>query len=303
LKGGDALVITYGAQGNAALLLNYGFCIPRNLEPDGSSNDVYELLLEPKACQGDERAAGTGTIAAVPLRTGPKSYSYGGLVRALEAVRSSASSFHSMVSNERDEPPGSFTARGIWISSGLDASSGLDLDDVTDSWDELGGGRGTSDSDSDDDFDHTGASNESGIDAETMLSEVDAFVSLQACLEAARSRYPGSDDETAPVRGRDFSADKKYYATLLIRSELRTLYFFHCATHQILRALTDRRVYQGHGAWGELYDRVRAILHRPPIRPIWVTDSDAQLIQVQVEELVQVYVKIRHPALGVQIRT
>ena len=66
---GESIRLTYGAKANAQLLLNYGFCIPQNIEPDGSSNDILEF-----------RAPGR----SVSLRAGPKSYSYGGFVAALE---------------------------------------------------------------------------------------------------------------------------------------------------------------------------------------------------------------------------
>eukprot|EP00980_Cylindrotheca_fusiformis_P029588 scaffold23542_cov147-Cylindrotheca_fusiformis.AAC.3 len=54
----EGLRLTYGAQGNAQLLLNYGFAIPKNLEPDGSSNDFVEF-----SCDGEN---------TVNLKTGPK---------------------------------------------------------------------------------------------------------------------------------------------------------------------------------------------------------------------------------------
>ena len=70
----DILRITYGAQSNGQLLVNYGFCIPDNLEPDGSSNNVYEFKPVPSS----------STI--ILLRMGPKSYTYGPLVQAVEAL-------------------------------------------------------------------------------------------------------------------------------------------------------------------------------------------------------------------------
>ena len=70
IKQHELLRLTYGARGNSQLLLNYGFSIARNWEPDGSSNDVLEFSLN-----GEDM---------VNLRAGPKSYSYGPLVKALE---------------------------------------------------------------------------------------------------------------------------------------------------------------------------------------------------------------------------
>lgn len=75
LKANDALCITYGAQSNGQLLLNYGFCIAANVEPDGSSNNVYEFV-----------AANDSDAKTILLRMGPKSYTYGPLVQVLEAL-------------------------------------------------------------------------------------------------------------------------------------------------------------------------------------------------------------------------
>ena len=64
---------TYGARGNGQLLINYGFCIPNNIEPDGSCNDVLDFHYE-----------GEDSSSMVELRLGPKSYTYGPFVKALE---------------------------------------------------------------------------------------------------------------------------------------------------------------------------------------------------------------------------
>ena len=69
---GDALCITYGAQSNGQLLLNYGFCVSPNVEPDGSSNDIYEFHVSPSEI--------------VVLRMGHRRYTYGPLVQVLEAL-------------------------------------------------------------------------------------------------------------------------------------------------------------------------------------------------------------------------
>jgi hypothetical protein len=73
----DTFRITYGAQSNGQLLLNYGFCLADNNEPDGSSNNVYEFCV-------DGTAGSASNI--IRLRLGPKSYTYGPLVQILEAV-------------------------------------------------------------------------------------------------------------------------------------------------------------------------------------------------------------------------
>lgn len=75
IKQSDTLRITYGAQSNARLLLNYGFCIANNIEPDGSSNDCLDLKIKTTA----------GKVVGVELRAGPKAHSFHGFVNALDA--------------------------------------------------------------------------------------------------------------------------------------------------------------------------------------------------------------------------
>lgn len=87
IAAGDALCITYGAQSNAQLLLNYGFCLENNVEPDGSSNNVYEFVVKSSNNHdGDDSNAKT-----IILRMGPKSYTYGPLLQVLEALGPAAS--------------------------------------------------------------------------------------------------------------------------------------------------------------------------------------------------------------------
>ena len=76
IKKDEGLRLTYGAQSNSQLLLNYGFTIPNNIEPDGSSNDFLEF-----SCEGSDQNQ-------IALRTGPKAYCYGGFVKALEQTES-----------------------------------------------------------------------------------------------------------------------------------------------------------------------------------------------------------------------
>lgn len=78
LSSGSTLRMTYGAKGNATLLGRYGFAILNNVEPDGSCNDLLEIEIKENEYH-------------VQLQRGPKSYSYGSFVRALELCRDSAS--------------------------------------------------------------------------------------------------------------------------------------------------------------------------------------------------------------------
>jgi hypothetical protein len=79
---GEPLIITYGARSNAILLCQYGFCLPNNIEPDGSSNDTYEWQW---TNDNNDDATTTTTSRSIFLRTGPKSYTYGPFVQVLAA--------------------------------------------------------------------------------------------------------------------------------------------------------------------------------------------------------------------------
>ena len=56
---GDPIRISYGARGNAELLLRYGFTIPDNTEPDGSSNDTRRIAVTTGGGSGST-AGGSG---------------------------------------------------------------------------------------------------------------------------------------------------------------------------------------------------------------------------------------------------
>ena len=100
LSTGQPLRLTYGAQGNQQLLVNYGFCIRDNVEPDGSSNDVLEFKLpagkktmKTRTVSRKRKITNDSTAptnqdqretTTVSLRMGPKSYTYGSFVKALE---------------------------------------------------------------------------------------------------------------------------------------------------------------------------------------------------------------------------
>jgi hypothetical protein len=100
VSAGTPLSLTYGAQSNAQLLLNYGFCLPDNVEPDGSSNNTYELYLPSDDSRkvtkndddDDDGYRNHRQDTPIILRLGPKSYTYGPLVQVLQALSPSSQS-------------------------------------------------------------------------------------------------------------------------------------------------------------------------------------------------------------------
>jgi hypothetical protein len=205
LPTGETLRLTYGAKGNAQLLLNYGFTIPNNLEPDGSSNDVLEFFV-PNVNNHNE-----GTV--VPWRTGDKSYTFECFTKALACFGS-----------EQQRPLGTKQAHDqddmeAFLNDDDDEDDGVDLYEG-EAYGELNSEMEASKCDG---------------------SEVDATVKgLAALCEAIHvvlGRYQPDSivekriDESTP-RSTDFSV-------LLIQSEKRTLKFYLLAARKIMARLQE----------------------------------------------------------------
>ena len=81
----ESIRITNGAKPNSVLLVNYGFTIPNNMEPDGSSNDVLEFFTPSSAQSTTTTNEQSDGPPITILRTGPPSYTYGCFTTALQA--------------------------------------------------------------------------------------------------------------------------------------------------------------------------------------------------------------------------
>jgi hypothetical protein len=203
---GETLRLTYGAKGNAQLLLNYGFTIPNNLEPDGSSNDVLEFKVS--------NAHDTKDANIVLLRTGDKSYTFGCLRKALACF-----------GTEQQDP--------IAENDNETADHDSDMEAFLNGVD-----------DEDEDFDVYELRGNGVIRSEVVAPEcddsrVDAIVeSLSAFCQAihgALGRYqPDEIVDNRLAAGRQTS---DYFAALLIQSEKRTLNFYLLAARKITAIL------------------------------------------------------------------
>ena len=91
---------TYGALGSAQLLVNYGFSLLYNVEPDGSGNDIRDLPLPSTHYKRTNLVYTPPKVA--PLQVGPKRYSLGPLTKSMDAFRAAA-----FAAWERSAPPGS----------------------------------------------------------------------------------------------------------------------------------------------------------------------------------------------------
>lgn len=191
LVGGDAVRDTYGAKGNPQLLSNYGFCIRDNLEPDGSSNDILEFELP-------------GELGSVDLRAGPKAYTYGGFVKAVEML-----------------------AAGV-ESKGR--SNDEECEDMQDDMDAFVDAMGEEEEEEDEEEEE-----EEG-DACSISAECKALKALESALEAAANRYS--------LRGQKLSQALKgspptVYGAIVVASEQRTIGLFLHAARMIQGALSQ----------------------------------------------------------------
>ena len=252
---GTILRDTYGARGNGQLLMNYGFCVPNNVEPDGSSNDVLDFHYNE---------------SVVELRFGPKAYSYGPFVKALELFYTPKSKkdtevFKAKGMNERDSYDEQEDDMEAFLNS---CENEEDEEENDDDWDDDEGG-----GDGDDNIDDPSGDN---TDLE---EELRAFEKFRMKLEEKKDRYSLKGDRLkAALQNMDSSS--KYFAAVLVSSEQRTLDFLVRVIDILCMQLSDqheKRLDDNHNG------------HHP--------HNNDQTLEKHATELVKAFVHIRHPNL------
>ena len=258
LSSGSTIHDTYGAKGNSQLLSRYGFSIPNNLEPDGSSNDLVELSLKDGG-------------PMVELRAGPKSYTYGKFARMLEMFQETDGSEEA--NNDEQEEV-----------SGMD-----DMEAFLNQCDEEEEG-GDGDADDFDMMMYGGINGEEGEDAEgegdeekELESECKALERLSEALAKARERYSLKGNELQEAFEND-DGSPKHFAAILIQSELRTIRLYQLAAMQILHRL--KSMVTG----SSLAAKDGEVIEDNDVDP-------DDLLLKQVDELVSAYATIRHGGL------
>jgi hypothetical protein len=251
LSPGERLKLTYGAQGNAQLLFNYGFCIPNNLEPDGSSNDVLEFLIHPSTV-GDD----SGTVGRpISLRTGPKAYSYGGFINALE----------------------------LFCEQGINDDQSAACDDESDDGFQCFLNQNENDTDLDE-FDTlytepAGKEEAEGsveVDrvGESRANEENALKCFRQELIRLSEGYSCKGDELRNALS--LIPCHCFYAAILCQSELRTIYFFLRAIEKVRDSLYPGRAPNKNHI------------------SVYTDENDLALIEEQTSELAKAYMAIRH---------
>ena len=197
IDAGGLLQITYGARGNGQLLLNYGFAIPNNLEPDNSSNDVLEF--------------GVGDSTVIELRTGPKSYTYGGFVKALESFYKTDNILEGGLDDEEEGEDD--------MEAFLD---GCDLQEEQDIYGDDGAGE---DDEGEDD-----------MGEEDTQNEIEALAAFRKALEGAIKVYKLQGDELRDALNLP-PGTPGYHAALVVQSEHRTINFFLRSIEKVVALL------------------------------------------------------------------
>jgi len=200
LEIGSLPSITYGAKGNAQLLLRYGFCLHSNTEPDGSANDVLEFRPKPDH-------------PIVELRIGPKSYTFGSLVKALELFHDSSSRQIPSLNNKNDD-----TDMEAYLHS-------CEVEDTTDF--NLYG---------EDEEDNHLYEDDMVLDDTTPEVECRILGDFVSALQKLESKYSLCEKELEDsLQNRESLS--RHYSALLVHSELQTIYFYTAAARSIIQRL------------------------------------------------------------------
>jgi hypothetical protein len=270
----ECIRLTYGAKSNDQLLLNYGFCIPRNIEPDGSSNDVLNFQI----LSDNNNSPGGGKIIA--LRAGPKSYSYGGFAATLEEFLNETDNNNTgMEDNNNEDVDHNDVSHE---EEDDDKPDDIDFEDFLNQCDNDNEGET---GDNDDFIDLYDVKTDERMDDSELLANSNPSIKKE--MEALKifkqnlikmsecyNSYKGTDIETLLSVKSGYPLTRMY-STILSLSELRTIYFF-------VRAI----------------DKVQQVLHPNANSTVCTMDiitdqEDLDMIEKQTTDLANAYMAIR----------
>jgi hypothetical protein len=286
----ESIRITYGAKPNSVLLVNYGFTIPNNMEPDGSSNDILEFYPPSSSSSNNgTKRCDTTTTPITILRTGPPSYTYGCFTTALQAF------FEAGVVNS--------TTPGQRYDGNDD-----DLEQFLDDCDEKENDDDDDDDENDDNNDEMYDDNDADIYLDTPPNDfIDNNSSLhnvsgeiQALQKFRKYLLELIDEYTLPkntimdwsnfITGEEkldscytYKQNRQIYAANLIYSEIRILQFYIWVSERLQHQLLLRQDTND--------ERLDSTLTQPMLK---LTNDDVQLLNRQVDDLISAYIKLRH---------
>ena len=269
---GESIRLTYGAKSNAQLLLNYGFCIPQNLEPDGSSNDNLEFRV-PSSLGGDNNDnSGDKKFSdkCISLRAGPKSYSYGGFAATLEEYFTKEKSAGILENGNEKNDNGIPPDFEDFLNECENEDEGKNDDDFLDLYE---GDNSMSESAVDD---HLNTEKNHRDEMEALRRFKLDLIKLSKGYNNCKG---GAHILTLASTNPGFTCSQ-LYSTILSNSELRTIFFF-VRTIDKVQHLIDPKAKQ----------------EKNPEHfvPDLVTDlEDLAMIDKQTDDLASTYMSIRH---------
>jgi len=293
LSFGAALHMTYGAKGNAALLGRYGFCIPNNVEPDGSCNDVLELEIKPKE-------------QPVKLQRGPKSYCYGPFVKVLELCRDGVDEN----SNENGASAMDDDWRDVQEDEGDDMIDG-GLEAFLDSCDNEFEEDGIADDDddecdeNDDDYFYNPSTNPNpaagtnNSHQPSLMNDIRAVDALKGVLQNAKAGCANNllcTLESTQNQGENHekdTPDEDRFCAILVRSEIQIIDFYLAAADLLRQRLAEH--------WGRLQPKTAPSSESQHVamdttKKEYVFDND-KVVWEQINALVDAFLSIRHPQI------
>ena len=264
------LQMTYGAKSNSTLLGRYGFCIANNVEPDGSCNDVLEIELKEDK-------------PPVKLRRGPKSYTYGLFVKALQLFHDddSAGGIDDMSNSVRDRrncyDDGQEEEEEEESMNEDDGGMQAFLDDC-----EEDGYEDEEEEEGDDDLDDmmynpkSFSLPSSTTKAEGMMNEVRALDALHLSLKQALKRC----DQNSLICSSSIDEQRTdKYCLILIKSEMQTISFYMKSAEMVQSKLSKSS------------PRVTALMDVK----LEMSDTD----QKHINDLVDAFMTIRYPGVSI----
>lgn len=234
----------------------------------GSSNDVLELRIQ-------KHLKDKISPVIVELRAGPKSYTYGGFVKALEHFYPDSTS--DMEKNDLEQEDGDDDDdMEAFLNQCEENEYCHSCEVIPDPQDEG-------------DFDGTPSNN--NID-ENELIALKGFIEA---LQEVRNSYQLEPGATKNEMGCDNNhiSDEEQFASLLILSELRTINLFQQAAREIHHLLhfQSKQTNNNEGK----YNHTKISTETETSNDVLLTD--------QISQLVKAYITIRHPYLDMSSRS
>jgi hypothetical protein len=271
INAGESLRITYGARSNQQLLLNYGFCIENNVEPDGSSNDFLEFYHV--SVNDDQAQPQINPDHNVQLLAGPKAHAFHGFVNALDLFYNSL------------PPPSGFSNQEGDHLQDSERDDFEENEDDFDKWDmemtDMGNdtdnyGDGHDDDDNDKSNDELRKQKEHQI-IQVYVKALDAFA--KELNERCKGYYLSGEKLEHALALQ--SSDPARHSALLVKSELRTIYFILLVIRRLQTLLTgtDSKI--------EKTSTEQIALQ--------LSESDHQLLRDQAVALSSAFLQIRLP--------